>query len=159
MKRIAASIVVMASIASTGYVLAQDADQTNSTETSVESSRDGNRFKRGPVDLEQFSKLADIKAADADGDGTLSRQEIEDHALKQMVKRAADRMERRLDVNGDGTVTLDEIEAQKAKEFAALDRNEDGKLDRSEMRSGKSFGKQGQHRGHGFQHKMHHYQR
>ena len=156
MKRIAASIIVIASIASVGYAFAQDTDQPDSAETSVEAQQDGRDFKRGPIDLAQFSRMDALKAADTNGDGTLDREEIEAYALKKIVQRMADRMERRLDVNGDGAVTLDEIEKQKAKEFAALDRNDDGKLDRSEMRAGKSFGKQGQHRGHGFHHKMPH---
>ncbi len=68
-----------------------------------------------------------------------SRDEIEALALKRMVSRAADRMERRLDVKGDGKITLEAIEKQRQKEFAALDRNEDGKLDRHELRAGKKF--------------------
>jgi Ca2+-binding EF-hand superfamily protein len=93
--------------------------------------------KRGPVDLEKFSRMDDLRAADTDGDGVLSRAEIEALALKRIVSRAADRMERRLDINGDGKVTLAEVENQRKKEFAALDRNEDGKIDRSEMRAAK----------------------
>lgn len=156
MKRIATSLVVLASLAGAGYAYAQDADQPTEMETTSENQRDGKRFNRAPVDLAQFSKMDDLKAADTNGDGTLDREELEAHALKQIVKRAADRMERRLDINGDGTVTLEEIEKQKSKEFAALDRNDDGKLDRKELRAGKSFGKQGQ-RGHGgFHHKMPH---
>lgn len=160
MKRTFSSIVVLASLATAGYAFAQDTKQPDASETSVETPKDGQHLKRGPIDLETFSRLDDIKAIDTNDDGTLSRQEIEDHALKQMVKRIADRMERRMDVNGDGTVTIAEVEKQKQKEFAALDRNEDGKIDRKEMRAahkgGKSFGKHGRHGGHGFHHhKMH----
>ena len=154
MKRLFVSLVVVSSIASTGYAFSQDADQPDSMETTVEVQRDGKRFERGPIDLAQFSKMDALKAADANGDGNLDREEIEAYALKRIVQRMADRMERRLDINGDGTVTLAEIEKQKAKEFAALDKNEDGKLDRSELRAAKSFGKEGQRRGHGFRHGM-----
>jgi len=157
MKRTIASVILVASLASTGYALAQDADQADN-EIAEEVQNGGERFNRAPIDLAKFSKLDDLKAADTNGDGTLDRAEIEAHALKQMVKRMADRMERRLDINGDGTVTLDEVEKQKAKEFAALDRNDDGKLDRKEMRAAHKGGKHGQHGqrggGHGFHHNM-----
>jgi Ca2+-binding EF-hand superfamily protein len=139
---------VAASIAATGYAFAQDIDQPESTETTVEPQREGNRFQREPIDLAQFSKMDALKAADANGDGSLNREEIESYALKRIVQRMADRMERRFDVDGDGTVTLAEVEKQKTKEFAALDRNEDGKLDRREMRESKSFGRHGERRGH-----------
>ncbi|MFC5385766.1 EF-hand domain-containing protein [Aquamicrobium segne] len=159
MKRTIASVILVASLASTGYALAQDAEQIDSPEVAEEMQKPGKRFNRAPIDLATFSKLDDLKAADTNGDGTLDREEIEAHALKQMVKRMADRMERRLDINGDGTVTLDEIEKQKAKEFAVLDRNDDGKLDRKEMRAAHKAdhkgGKHGQRGGgHGFHHKM-----
>ncbi|GFP62721.1 hypothetical protein BCBD1442_20790 [Brucella ceti] len=50
-------------------------------------------------------------------------------------------------MNGDGKVTLDEIQNQRKKEFAALDRNDDGKLDRHEMRAAKMShrGRKGHH--------------
>lgn len=155
MKRTIASVVLIASMATTGYAFAQDADQADNAEIAVEAYRDGQRFNREPIDLAKFSRMDELKAADTNGDGILDRAEIEAHALKQMVKRMADRMERRLDINGDGTVSLEEIEKQKAKEFAALDRNEDGKLDRKEMRAahkGSKYGKRGG--GHSFHHQM-----
>lgn len=136
-------IIVLAasSIAiSAGYSFAQpSSDATDSVSVEASAERHGGKFKREPVDLEKFSRMDDLKAADTDGDGVLSRAEIEAHALAQLVKRTADRMERRLDVNRDGTVTLEEVEKQKAKRFALLDTNEDGKLDRHEMRAGKKF--------------------
>jgi hypothetical protein len=76
--------------------------------------------------------------------------------LKQIVQRRADRLERRLDVNSDGKVTLDEIQKQKAKEFAALDRNDDGKIDRKELRAAHhgKHGWHGKHDRHGPKHHM-----
>lgn len=155
MKRTIASVILVASMATTGYALAQDTEPADNAETAVEAYHDGQRFNREPIDLAKFSKMDDLKAADTNGDGILDRAEIEAHALKQMVKRMADRMERRLDINGDGSVSLEEIEKHKAKEFAALDRNEDGKLDRKEMRAAHKGSKNGNRGGgHGFHHQM-----
>ncbi|RFC66535.1 hypothetical protein DYI37_01310 [Fulvimarina endophytica] len=94
-------------------------------------------------------QLDRLKAADADGNGELSTAELEDMVLKQMVERRAQRMTKRLDANGDGTVTLAEVEDRQAKRFAFLDRNGDGKLERSEMRRGHGGHKNGSHRQHG----------
>lgn len=121
-----------------------DAANTSSAETSI-TQKDGAKGKRAPVDLEKFSRMEQLKTADTDGDGILSRVEIEALALKRIVARAADRMERRLDINGDGKISLEEIEKQRQKEFAALDRNEDGTLDRSELRAGGKFHHKGAH--------------
>jgi hypothetical protein len=148
MKRIAASIIVVASMATAGYAFAQDTNSADTNQAKAEISKDGKNFKHGPVDLEKFSRMDSLKAADTNNDGTLSREEIEAFVQKRMVQRAADRMEKRLDVNGDGKITLDEIQKQKAKEFAALDRNDDGKLERNELRAA-HHGHHGKHGWHG----------
>ncbi|MFI3904684.1 MULTISPECIES: EF-hand domain-containing protein [Ochrobactrum] len=121
---------------------ATEATDTSAMDTSI-TQNDGPKGKREPIDFEKFSRMDELKAADTNGDGVLSRDEIEALALKRMVSRAADRMERRLDVNGDGKITLEAVEKQRQKEFAALDRNEDGKLDRKELRAAKKFNHHG----------------
>jgi len=152
MKKLIVSTILAGSVLSAGYSLAQDTEEADIDEPAIEATEDVDQDRPGrePIDLAQFSKLDDLKAADENGDGTLAREEVEAYVLQQMVQRRADRMERRLDINGDGTITIEEIEKQREKEFAALDRNEDGKLDRSELRAG--FGKHGRHGGHGFHH-------
>jgi hypothetical protein len=43
----------------------------------------------------------------------------------------------RLDANGDGMLTLAEIESRQKKMFALMDRNDDGKIVKDEMPSGR----------------------
>ena len=103
--------------------------------------------KDGAIQVDEFSSTERLKAADTNGDGTLSSDEIEALVLKRMVERETRRLTNRLDVDGDGKVTLAEVENQKAKRFALMDRNNDGKLDPGELRHGKKDGKD--HHGHG----------
>lgn len=158
MKYKTAFIAVIATSLLAIPALAQENSNSNTDkpakETAVAPNNDM-KGRHGPVDLEKFSRMDDLKAADTDGDGVLSRAEIEALAQKRIVSRAADRMERRLDINGDGKVTLAEIENQRKKEFAALDRNEDGKIDRSEMRAAKMHHARGSH--HKGSHRMDHH--
>ena len=156
MKKIIAGLLAATMLASAGAAIAQNTDTPAAPATppvaAAPGAGPGNGQGNGPgartMDREQFLRLEALKEANTDGDGTLSRAEIEAVALERIVKRMADRMERRLDVNRDGSVTLAEIENQRGKEFAALDRNEDGELDRSEMRHGKRHERGGgDHRG------------
>ena len=98
--------------------------------------------KDGAIDLAEFTNIDRLKKADANGDGTLSRDEITAMVEKAKTERKVERATRRLDVNGDGTVTLTEVEKQKAKRFAVMDRNDDGKIEKAELRSSKRFGKE-----------------
>ena len=136
-------LAIVASSLLASPVLAQDSSKANTDKPAVESSK---KLEREPIDLAKFSRMDELKAADTNNDGILSREEIEAHALKMMVKRSADRMERRLDVNGDGKISLEAVEKKRAEKFAELDKNKDGKLDRSEMKAGKHHGK-GDHHG------------
>lgn len=140
-------IALIASVVLAAPTLAQDKSSNTTDNKSVETSTKPDRMKRDPIDLAKFTNIDDLKAADTNKDGILSREEIETHALAQMVKRAADRMERRLDVNKDGKISLDAIEKQRAARFAELDTNKDGKLDRSELKAGNKHHKRGGHDG------------
>lgn len=140
-------IAIIASAVLATPVLAQNNNKDSSAESSIEASSNPGEHRRGPIDKGQFTNIDDLKAADTNKDGILSREEIEAHALSQMVKRAADRMERRLDVKKDGKISLEAIEKHRAEKFAELDTNKDGKLDRSEMKAGWKKDKDGKHHG------------
>lgn len=121
-----------------GPVFAQDkasSDTNKAVETTSVTNTKAAGKNRGPIDLEKFTRMDALKAADTNGDGVLSRDEIEALAQKRIIKREADRLQRRLDVNNDGKITLEAIENQRKKNFAAMDTNNDGKLDREEMRA------------------------
>ncbi len=102
----------------------------------------------GAVDLSEFTNMDRLKQADTNGDGTLSQDEIQAMVMRRIVERQVRRMTNRLDVNGDGVVTIAEVEKQKEKRFALMDRNDDGKLERSELRHHKNTHKGHERRGH-----------
>lgn len=131
-------LAIVASSVLVSPVLAQDTNKASSDKAPVENSA---KPARQPIDLAKFTRMEELKAADTNGDGILSREEIEAHALKMMVKRSADRMERRLDVNKDGKISLEAIEKARTAKFAELDKNKDGILDRSELKSREHSGK------------------
>ena len=110
----------------------------------------------GAVDQQEFATAQNLKDADTNGDSALSKDELVTMIQKRQAERQAERLTRRLDVNGDGTVTIAEIEKQRGERFALMDRNDDGKLEQSELRRGgrdgghRKFGRQGgrgDHRG------------
>lgn len=138
MKSLSVTIVLATSIIFVSPALAQDNNAAEAGDAKIELSDHAKKHTDNePVDLAKFSRMNELKAADSNGDGALSHEELEALATKRMASRAADRMQRRLDSNGDGKVTLEEVEKQRTKEFAALDRNDDGKLSPKEMRAAK----------------------
>ena len=116
----------------------------------------GDRFERldadksGDISFEEFSARFQerIGSADADGDGKITVEEMADHILRQRAERQARRMIERFDVNGDGALALDEIESRHKKRFAMMDRNDDGVLQKDELRRSRK-GERGGWRHHG----------
>lgn len=87
------------------------------------------RRSRGPFGDGAFD------AADADGDGNLSRDEWRE--LPRAVAEAArERMFARMDDNGDGVLEAAEF-APNVERLRALDADGDGRLTRREMREGR----------------------
>jgi Ca2+-binding EF-hand superfamily protein len=94
----------------------------------------------GAIDQQEFATVQSLKDADANGDGTLTTEELGAMILKRQAERRAERISRRLDIDGDGKVTLAEIEKNRAERFALMDRNDDGKLQGNELRRGGRHG-------------------
>ena len=102
---------------------------------------DGIRFERtdadksGDITFEEFAEAMNgrMGLADADTDGKLSVEEIAAELEKMRYRRMAERMVKRFDADGDGALTTAEVESRQKKMFALLDRNDNGKVERSEM--------------------------
>lgn len=91
------------------------------------------RRSRGPFG--PFGEDALFDAADADGDGNLSREEWRE--LPRAARGAArERMFARMDDNGDGVLEAGEF-GPDVERLRALDADGDGRLTRREMREGR----------------------
>lgn len=143
------------SLAATGVAFAQGASDTATPEKPAVTRHDGERHADRTITKDEFGSIrADrLKAADKNGDGTLSKDEIEDMVMKRMIERRANRLERRLDIDGDGKVTLAEIDQHQAKRFAVMDRNNDGKIEPRERR----MARREKHHGHRHHMARHHH--
>lgn len=92
--------------------------------------------KSGSISPEEFAAigLGKMIAADKDGDGTLTTEEISTAMEAERKRRREEAMMKRLDVNGDGSVTVAELQDRMNKQFAVLDLNSDGSLSEEEIR-------------------------
>lgn len=173
MRTIKLALIAGALASMTAVGVAQTTSATSGTDAASEQSG-GDQFrnkrvdrldadKDGTISKEEFLADRNLKDADTNGDGVLSADELTAMIQKREMERKVERLTRRLDVDGDGKVTIAEIENQKAKRFALMDRNDDGKLEARELRRMKhhrghhKFGRHGHHdrdRGHHGKHRM-----
>jgi Ca2+-binding EF-hand superfamily protein len=110
-------------------------------------------------------RRARLLAADTDGDGSVSTEELQSFVQNQMENGAGrgarfqgpggpeggpgpGGLLQRLDTNGDGRVELSEIPEQRRERWAAADTNGDGELSSEEIRARAGAGNQ--RRGGGF---------
>ena len=102
----------------------------------------------GRVTREEMQGMAArrLVKADADGDGAVSRAELLAHATEQAVVRV-DRVLARLDANRDGLIGADEMsgETRAARRFDRLDTDKDGAISRAEFDAARA--RQEKHRG------------
>jgi Ca2+-binding EF-hand superfamily protein len=98
----------------------------------------------GTITFDQFSDAmnARLKKIVADNGGKLTVAQLADALEKARFERMARRIIARYDTKGDGTLTTDDITSRQKKTFAMLDRNNDGKIEKSELpKKGRGFGR------------------
>lgn len=98
------------------------------------------------VSMEEFMLLHDLrfKNADANNDGALDSSEI-DAIVAVRADQMKTRMLERLDGDGDGQISAEEFATPFQERFSRLDRNDDGSIERSEMRRDRG-GREGRER-------------
>jgi Ca2+-binding EF-hand superfamily protein len=92
----------------------------------------------GAITFDQFSDAMDarLKKLVADNGGKLTVAQLADALEKARFERMARRIIARYDTRGDGTLTSDDITGREKKVFAMLDKNNDGKIEKSELPKG-----------------------
>lgn len=78
---------------------------------------------------EQFKKF------DSDGDGMLTLDEYQGLWMDAMRERMVDRFQQH-DDDGDGKISAEDFSERYGRMMTWMDRNEDGKIDRDDMRRG-----------------------
>ncbi len=92
----------------------------------------------GAITFDQFSDAmnARLKKLVAANGGKLTVAQLADALEKARFERIARRIIARYDTKGDGTLTSDDITGREKKVFAMLDKNNDGKIEKSELPKG-----------------------
>ncbi len=98
----------------------------------IDANKDGNITE---AEFEAH-RTAEFTAADTNGDGMLSSDELAQQHLARMSAKAAERSARmieNLDDNGDGSLSLDEMyQTVRERGFARMDRDDDGTISKDE---------------------------
>lgn len=92
--------------------------------------------KNGEISLEEFTtvRLERFNAADANKDGSVTREEMLAQVEKRRAERRVNRMFEHLDADKDGMITEAETKVMAEKRFARMDRDDSGSIEKSEMR-------------------------
>lgn len=105
----------------------------------------------GTITFDQFSNVMDsrLKKLVSDNGGKLTVEQLAAALEKARFERMAKRIIARYDSKEDGTLTSDDISGREKKVFAMLDKNNDGKIEKSELPKGGRFGRHRQWDGDG----------
>lgn len=130
--KLAMAFAAVAAAVGTGAVAAEQRQGGNRMAQRLERADTDNS---GDVSFEEFKAAMDKRLgnADADHDGKITVAELAAEIERMRAERMAQRIIRRFDTNGDGVLTAAEVEGRQKKIFALLDRNDDGKIEQSEM--------------------------
>ena len=92
----------------------------------------------GTITFDQFSDAMNdrLKKIVADNGGKLTVAQLADALEKARFEQMAKRIIAHYDSKGDGTLTTDDITSREKKVFAMLDKNNDGKIEKSELPKG-----------------------
>lgn len=129
--RYAIAFVAIAGAISTTAIAADNKDRHGRQNLMQRADAD----KSGDITFEEFAAAMDGRFADADADkdGKMTVGEIAGQIERMRAERMARRLVQRFDANGDGALTKAEIESRQKKQFALLDRNDDGKIAQDEL--------------------------
>ncbi len=97
------------------------------------SRYDENGDRAITLDEVMTARGTQFKNFDVNNDGSLDLSEFEGLWLAEMRDRMVDRFQRH-DSDGDGKVNAEDFSAKVAHMIERMDRNEDGKVDRSDMK-------------------------
>lgn len=151
MKKFAiSSLAVVAVLATAGLAAAHDGGMRGGHQSNrafgpdfdfatVDADKDG---KITQAELDAYAK-ARFDAADTDGSGGLSADEMAAHSEAQRAERAEQMramMIQRMDANGDGVVSFEEMQARmdaapRDRMFLRLDTDKDGALSEAELQA------------------------
>ncbi|WP_240790297.1 EF-hand domain-containing protein [Rhodobacter sp. SY28-1] len=114
----------------------------------------GGHDGRGPMMLEMFDTIdadkdgkitqdelaahraAEFAAADTNGDGALSAEELQAKMLAEMLARRSAQMIENMDDDGNGSLSVEEMgEGPMAEHFARIDTDNDGAISKEEAQA------------------------
>lgn len=100
------------------------------------SRYDDNGDRAITLDEVMTARGTQFKNFDVNNDGSLDLSEFEGLWLAEMRERMVDRFQSH-DSDGDGKINAEDFSAKVAHMIERMDRNEDGKVDRSDMKRSK----------------------
>jgi Ca2+-binding EF-hand superfamily protein len=89
----------------------------------------------GGITFDQFSEAMnpELKKILADNGGKVTVEQLAAALEKARFERMAKRMVERYDSKGEGVLTQEDVTAHQKKMFALFDKNNDGKIEKSEL--------------------------